>query len=259
MTRKLIAFDIDGTLLDTTGAILPSTATALKKLRAAGHVVTLATGRSRYLARHIIAEGQFDNYLILNGAAAFIGREQIVKTVLDREELIRLVDFADSVDTEIVYQSLDELHRHHDAIIPSMQVAMESFRADVPTFDADFHKTHEIYQAIGHYSEALDAAFAAENFAKFDFVRWHPLGVDIVPKHNSKGVGLLKMADAAGIAAADVVVFGDGLNDCDMIKKAGLGIAMGNGRPEAKEIADYVTDDNDSDGIANALKHFDLI
>lgn len=259
MNQKLIAFDIDGTLLDTTGHILPSTLEALEKLRAAGHIVTIATGRSRFLARQVIAAGHFDNYLILNGAAAFVNGQQIVKTVLDREELVRLVDFADTVPTEIIYQSLDDLYRHHEEILPSMKAAMDSFRADVPSFDANFHKTHEVYQAIGHYPESLDAAFGAQHFAKFDFVRWHPLGVDIVPHNNSKGVGLLKMAEAVGIAQADLIVFGDGLNDCDMLSKAGLGISMGNGLPEAKAAADYVTDDNDSDGIVNALKHFDLI
>ena len=75
----------------------------------------------------------------------------------------------------------------------------------------------------------------------------------------SKEFGLRKLAEELGYDLKDVYAFGDALNDMEMIKVAGVGIAMGNAKEELKAIADYVTDDINNDGIMKALKHFKLL
>ena len=85
MKRKLFAFDIDGTLLDTNKQALDSTREALDKLRKAGHLVTIATGRSRFHAQEVIRDLAFTNYILCNGAAGFLDHEQVYKNLLDRE------------------------------------------------------------------------------------------------------------------------------------------------------------------------------
>ena len=87
MSRKLFAFDIDGTLLDSNKQALPSTIAALDTLRAAGHFVTIATGRSRYLAEDIIRGMAFDNYILCNGSAAFLNHQQVYKHLLPQNQL----------------------------------------------------------------------------------------------------------------------------------------------------------------------------
>ncbi|MGC3549448.1 HAD family hydrolase, partial [Enterococcus faecium] len=69
MRRKLFAFDIDGTLLDSNKQALDSTSEALEKLRKAGHLVTIATGRSRFQAQEFIRDLDFTNYILCIGAA----------------------------------------------------------------------------------------------------------------------------------------------------------------------------------------------
>lgn len=91
MERKLFAFDIDGTLLGTDRQPLESTREALKMLRKQGHLVTIATGRSRFMAQDIILDLDFSNYVLCNGAAAFLDHEQYYQNLLDQEDCIVLL------------------------------------------------------------------------------------------------------------------------------------------------------------------------
>ena len=89
---------------------------------------------------------------------------------------------------------------------------------------------------------------------EFSFVRFHDRGVDVIPKVGSKAQGIAKLAAALNVVPADVVAFGDGQNDREMLASAGIGIAMGNASDEVKTHADRVTTDCNHDGIANGLK-----
>lgn len=69
-----------------------------------------------------------------------------------------------------------------------------------------------------------------------------------------KAASLARMLEMIGMESADTVCCGDGYNDLSMIKCAGVGVAMGNAQPEVKAAADYITADNDSDGLAEAIR-----
>ncbi len=88
---------------------------------------------------------------------------------------------------------------------------------------------------------------------------WNETGIDIIPKGGGKSAGIQKFLDENGMDASEVMAFGDGENDMDMIKFAGIGVAMGNAGDAVKAVADYVTDTVDNDGLAKALRHFGLI
>ena len=88
-------------------------------------------------------------------------------------------------------------------------------------------------------------------------VRYNPDVVFVEPKAKQRGIR--RVQAMYGIPDEDIVVFGDGMNDLCMFGQGWLSVAMGNARPELKEIADYITTDVDKDGLWNACRHFGWI
>lgn len=96
-------------------------------------------------------------------------------------------------------------------------------------------------------------------FPEFRFVRWHEHGIDVLPHNGSKAETLKFVADKFGFAQADIMAFGDGNNDMEMLAYAGVGVAMGNGKEDLKAVSDFVTLSNNEGGIVHALKEYNLI
>lgn len=94
---------------------------------------------------------------------------------------------------------------------------------------------------------------------KCNITSWNGMGIDIVPKGAGKETGIISYLEANGLTTDNIMAFGDGENDIEMLKLAGIGVAMGNASESVKAVADYVTDGVDIDGIEHALKHFGLI
>lgn len=90
-------------------------------------------------------------------------------------------------------------------------------------------------------------------------MRWYPTFADVIAKGVDKGVGIDSFCKHFGFSLEETMAFGDGGNDVEMLRHAGIGVAMGNAREEVKQAADYVTDSVDDDGIETALLHFGLI
>ena len=258
MTRKLIAFDLDGTLLDDQKHPLPSTLTALRQLEQQGHLLTIATGRTLLYIEDILAETQLKNYIVCNGSAAFVDGQQLVKENLNPQVLEHLITQARALKFVLAVLTLHKIKRLTNFAPEQMTKAMTSFGKALPDFDAHFAEQHEIYQALAFFDASMDATFTAE-FPAFKFVRWHPYCVDVIPRAGSKAETIMAVAKHEGIAAADTIAFGDALNDLEMIQDAGVGVAMGNASPQIKQVADLVTADNEHDGIYQALQQLDLI
>lgn len=258
MRRKLFAFDIDGTLLGTDRQPLESTREALKRLRQQGHLVTIATGRSRFMAQDIILDLDFSNYVLCNGAAAFLDHEQYYQNLLDQEELRRFSSEVEKREIGLAYVGLDDVKKNNHHRRKQMVEAMGSIDFEAPEYDLNFQKENDVYQALAFYDDSAEGVFDRE-FSKFRFIRWHSESVDIVPKNGSKAATLLNLADRVGIAREDIITFGDGENDREMLREAGIGVAMGNALPHIQNEAKIVTDTNDNDGIWKALKELKAI
>ena len=258
MERKLIALDIDGTLLNSQRKPLDSTVKALEALRQAGHLVIIATGRSRLLAGEVIHQLGCTNYIVCNGSAAFLDHEQVYKHTLDRDAVTRMIDFAGERKVDIALFGLDSFGCVTDYDYPKVKNAMESFGQKAPIYEADYFSQHEVYQGCAFYDESLDAEFAAA-FPEFRLVRWHKNSVDIIPNPGSKAQTILALAKKVGIKPENIITFGDGNNDIEMLNLAGTGVAMGNAASHVKEAANLVTDTNDRDGIYKALRQLELV
>lgn len=96
-------------------------------------------------------------------------------------------------------------------------------------------------------------------FPELEFNRWFPTFADITCKGVNKAAGIETMSRYFGIGQADTIAFGDGGNDIPMLKKAAIGVAMGNASAEVKSIADIITDSVDDNGIYNILRRLKII
>ncbi|ETY73590.1 Cof-type HAD-IIB family hydrolase [Lactiplantibacillus fabifermentans] len=251
MVAKLAVFDIDDTLLARNKQFLPSTLASIKQLKQQGIHVAIATGRNMAMARKVITALDLKDYVLCNGSAAFADQQQVHRHTLSKENVAKLVQAADEQQVDIVLESLDGLHTHTHPSQKTRDV-LTTFKAPALTYDPDFYKNEPVYQAMMFYDESQAASLPHPD--EFSFVRFHDYGVDVIPKVGSKAQGIAKLAANLQVAPENVVAFGDGQNDREMLKSAGVGIAMGNAADNVKAMADLTTTDCDHDGIENGLK-----
>ena len=258
---KIAFFDIDGTLFSfKTHGMPQSTIDALHALQRAGVKVFVASGRERALIDRSVFSW-FDGFLTANGSECFTADgTEIYKKGIPNDDLQRIVAFQETNSTPFIYFYEDEcfITGENDRV---KQVAEMLNIKEMPIKPASEALKHDIVQAIGYFTEK-----EAEEWGIFTKIapsckplRWFPLFADIVAKDNDKASGMDHILNYYGLNIDEAIAFGDGGNDIDMLRHAGIGVAMGNARPEVKATADYVTTSVDDDGIANALRHFSLI
>ncbi|WP_208558676.1 Cof-type HAD-IIB family hydrolase [Marinilactibacillus kalidii] len=259
MNKKMIFFDIDGTLLTDEKTILESTREAIATLQKNGHEVAIATGRNALMAKELIDELNIPNYIVCNGAAGFFHHEEIYANPLNKEAIDRLINIADKHNHQIIYETATDLKRRSETINDEVALGMKHVGFPVPEVNHHFHEKETLTQMLIFYTEEDKHLYENGQFPEFRFVRWYEAGMDILPADGSKYETIAKLTSMKGFEKQDVIAFGDGLNDYEMIANVGLGIAMGNGETIVKEVADMVTATNNEDGIFKALKELKLI
>ncbi|QIL45816.1 HAD family phosphatase [Vagococcus coleopterorum] len=258
MKRKLIAFDIDGTLYTEKRTLLPNTLKALRELEEAGHFVTVATGRSYFTAKETLKELGVENYLLCNGAYSYENHELKHSFPIDKDELKTIVEVANENKMDILYQTERGVKQQKPFEDQEKRQNAVGFEHLNPSYEFDIDKEEAIYQAIMFCTRDQEKLFNGL-LSELRFTRWLSDGVDIVSKDGSKAATLEVIAKDHGFEHEDIIAFGDGENDIEMLKLAGLGIVMGNASDHVKTFGDYITDTNDNDGIYKACQHFNLI
>lgn len=258
MSKSLFAFDIDGTLLNTKKDILPSTKEAIAILQKHGHFTMIATGRSLKKAQPIIDDLNLTSYILCNGAAGFIDEQLVYKNMLPKEKLQALIDVAENYQIDISMVTLMNEYRQNERLNPMTKESMASFGPWIPSFCPLSEIQEDICQAVLFCDKSQEKYFEAFQ-DDFRFVRWHSNGVDVLPKKNSKAHALKEMATLQNISPNEMYAFGDGNNDYEMLKAVGHGVAMGNAVDSLKQVADFITDDCDHDGIYKALLHYEFL
>lgn len=262
---KLIAFDVDDTLLNTKKKITPKTKQALLNAQKNGIKLCVASGRLPYGVKPYAEELDVLNnggyYLGFNGGAVLnSGNELIGTTYLDSKyiepvyEVLRPTNVTTMVHKgDIIYA--DRKVNDYTHIEPDVIGLPLNLVDDIAEFvDWKLHKIllcgepGELKEVEGK----LKAKFAGE----VDIYLSAPWFLEVMPNGVNKGLGVEKVCADMGISMDEVMAFGDNYNDIPMIEMAGLGIAMGNADGEVKNSADYVTDTCDLDGIAKALGKF---
>ena len=257
MMIKAIFFDIDGTLFShTTKRIPESTKTALWLLREKGIRLLTATGRHIMDIKNLTADlPPFDGYITLTGQICLDENE---KTVYDAP--IRYTEARGIIDTftrEGLPLIIIERDRKYTLF---MNETIRHTEQDVTALmpEVGRYTGEKIFQFIAFDPENKIETLMKQ-FPSCKTSRWNPFAVDIISQTGGKVSGIQHFLERFQIGAQEIMVFGDGENDMDMLRFAGVGVAMGNAAPIVRQQADYVTADIDDDGIYKALRHYGLL
>lgn len=262
---RLIATDLDGTLLNSSSAVSPRTRAALDAARARGIHVVPVTARQPIGLRVIAADAAFDGWaLCSNGAyAVHLGDGRML--------------FAEELPPETIRELAEALR----ASIPGLLFA--SVREGGETFVAQ-HGYAELASLSDHKRDPrtmggvpIDQVLAAPSLklvirhpelappVLFDTLRSLGLSgfeatlsgapfVEVMAEGVTKATGLARLCEHLGVARSDVVAFGDALNDVEMLRWAGHGVAMAGAAAVVQDAADEVAATNDDDGVAQVVE-----
>ncbi len=259
---KLIALDLDGTLLCNDGSVSERNVRAVKTAVSHGIHVIIATGKTRGSAVKVIAElglttpGVFTQGLVICNADGSVRYEE----ALDRETAVQLIQFAQENNLphsaysgarifsprEDYYQRLlqEKYHEPPLVIVGSLleridELGINKFMvSDEVSNDATRRCLTDLVR---------DRAVVTQAVVEF---------IEVLPPGASKGRGVKMVLDDLGILPQEMLAVGDGENDLGMLQMAGVGVAMGNASPSLKAIADYVTADHNHSGVAEAIEKF---
>lgn len=269
MSIKLMAFDLDGTLLDDAKNLPGENKAALEAAAAKGiHIVT-ATGRIYKAVPAFLRELPFTRYYILcNGACVYDAEtgETIVRNEIDPETAIRVCEYMDTLPvlydcyqdnwgwmTRDMYERLPEYVTNE-----GIYKLMRSSRTPVDDLKEMLRQRGRSVQKL--QMQFLDMELKArvhkellELFPGLLPTSSLPQNIEINSAAANKGRALAGLCEYLGIDTKDAAAFGDGTNDLTMIRDAGTGVAMANGAPEVKAAADMVTDTNENCGVAKAI------
>lgn len=256
---KAVFFDIDGTLLSfKTHKVPESTVEAIRLLQTHGIKTILSTGRSINSIDHIKFL-DFDGYITFNGGYCLTHDfEVLFKQTIASQDIQSVIEYAKENPLSFSFMSEQEITIHD--VTPEIAGMYAHLNLPVPKLvDMEKVDIHSILQTNIFLGPEEEKQFMETVMPNSLASRWTPLFADVNPKGLSKKVGIDIFCKHFGIPLENTMAFGDGGNDISMLKHVQLGVAMGNANPEVKEIANYVTDDVDNDGIWNALKYFSVL
>ncbi|MDR2815860.1 MAG: Cof-type HAD-IIB family hydrolase [Proteiniphilum sp.] len=256
---KAIFFDIDGTLVSfNTHRIPDSTRKAIEMIRGKGIKVFIATGR-HFSVINNLDNMEFDGYITMNGCYCLQGTDNVIfRKSIDRSDVNRFIDYLQQ-ERVIPCLFVEEHRLSLNYIDEEMKFLMNLLKQEVAQInDLDYYRDKELFQLTAFFkdSQEKDVMNLLPNCSS---MRWYPTFADVIAKGVDKGVGIDQFCAHYGFSLDETMSFGDGGNDIEMLRHAGIGVAMGNAKDDVKQAADYVTGSVDNDGILKALQHFELI
>lgn len=255
--EKILFFDVDGTIYNSKKQIPPSAKKAIYQARQNGYEIAIATGRAPFMIDSLIQELEIDTYVTFNGQYVVYKGEVIFTDGVPTNQLSEIIEFGHERNHPVVFlddQKMIATVEDHEGIASSLQ----TLKYPYPIINSQFHMENTVYQSL-IFMEEHEEQLYKETFPDVNFVRWHSMSCDILPKEGSKARGIRKLLEKMNIPIDQTVAFGDGLNDIEMLQAVGTGVAMGNGHDEVKKVADIVADHVEKDGLAKVMKQLNII
>lgn len=280
---RIIALDLDGTLLDSEKRLSEVNRAALERAAERGVLIVPTTGRFFGMMPPAVRDLPFVRYAITINGAQVYDRETDTAIVRDEIPLDMALGVMEVLDRfDVIYDcyrqnwgwmtaALQEKAADYATNEHYLKMVRE-FRKPVPELKAHLKATandgdvQKIMlfarntQVSDLSSQVLDA-IRLELAARFPEIKvtsstWNNIELNIRTAH--KGNALKRFAEHLGLGLANCMAFGDGMNDFTMVEAAGLGVAMANAEPEVKRVAKWIAPSNDDDGVAAGLEEWVL-
>ena len=250
-------FDVDGTLLSHTQQAVPQSARiALEQLAQKGIKRVVATGRHMLeLAQLPIADVAFDAYITLNGQLCLDGSGNILSEApidgADKEEIQKLFR-----EKKIPVMLVEKEDLYINFVNQRVKDAQDAISTPVPPVGE--YGSAPIYMAVAFIGKEEEKELAAR-LPGCAITRWNDWAVDVISSSGGKTIGIEKYLQQSNISREQTIAFGDGENDMEMLRYAGIGVAMGNADDRVKASADHIAPSVDEDGIMEALKRLRIL
>lgn len=269
MSIKLVAIDLDGTLLNDHHEINQPVVECIKAARKAGVYVVLSTGRPLSGTRSqldVLELNHSDDYIITYNGALVLNTKTwdiVAEHSLTRENYLEIDYLARLLNVHLHIADKQAMYTANRDISP--YTILESYLVNMPLHYRTPEEIAENVLAVKMMMidepEVLEEAFKkipAEYFEKYTIVRSTPFFLEVLNPKASKGLALKELSEHLGIRQSEVMAIGDAENDLSMIEFAGTGIAMGNASETVKAAADYTVATNLEDGVKEAFERWVL-
>ena len=246
-TIKMIVTDLDGTLLRTDKTISEYTVSVLRRFRDRGVKVTYATARGG-TANEVAPAEYFDARIVMNGALALMN-DTIVYRCLIPFQIARPLLMACNERGLKITSEISGMH-YSNFIVSDLWSNITNYK--ITDFSKHSLDAEKLYTRTDNQG---DLKFIEDNLPEDLYLSVSRDGlVMIMHKDATKSKAISKLARFWDVSQSEIVVFGDDLNDIDMLSSTGFSVAMGNAIPAVKAAADYICDTNDNDGVAKWLE-----
>lgn len=273
MKYKLLAIDMDGTLLDSKNQVSQRTREAIIKAKEKGVYIILSTGRILKSALYYSKDLGLNNPIIASNGGVVVDEffSIIYKKTIDKNSIVDLINIAN--EDNMYYHFYDERNFYSNKRV---QEVLDFYNESDNGGNSDFHIELKVFKDIKEITSNKDIniykfLFVDEDMDKLDRFRkrlalvnnisisssW-PNNVETMSINVSKGEALKKLCKRLNIRSEEVIAIGDSENDLSMLNFAGLSVAMKNATKDIKVEVDHITDLNDNHGVAKVIEKFIL-
>lgn len=265
---KLVAIDVDGTLVNDDKKLTNRTIEAIKKASKENVKIVISSARSFYRLKDYLEKLDLlkdEQYTIcFNGAV--IVQNKTKKTLcsynFEIEEINELVNIAEKLKTNILLYSMDNVFTEQFPKVIENTKSFRNVKFDIVNFKEKDFKKDKIYKIllVNNSDNILKIRreLPKELLEKYEITSSIPECIEFVKKGITKSNALNNICEKCNINKSEVIAIGDADNDIQMIDFAGLGVAMENATDLLKEKADYITSSNNNDGVGEVIEKYIL-
>lgn len=266
MEYKIVALDLDGTLVNSQHKISDVNREKLIELQKRGCKVALVSGRPfRGVAKHAdeLQLSKFGGYLICYNGGLIMDcsdKSIVYSCQLPHEYLPEICEGIKGLDVTVNTYTMDEIiaansFNKYTEIEPDIVGMALHFVDDFVKF-VDFPINKCLLTGYPETILKLEEEYREKFKGRLDVFKSESFFLELVPTGVNKGEAIKRLAQLNGVDISETMSFGDGFNDIQLVETAGMGIAMANACPQVLKAADYITLSNDEDGVAAALDKF---